>query len=116
MIVKNNIMSYIEEGPTEVRGDYGMEEVMEERAVMEERPIGSLLNELTPKKRNVIKQEVLREYEIKIRFLSVGCVVSVGCKEIPFRSVKEAMEKVNMYVNDPYEEGQKWRKIFETGE
>lgn len=103
-------MSYIEEGPTEDRGDYGMEEVMEER------PIGSLLNELTPKKRNVIKQEVLREYEIKIRFLSVGCVVSVGCKEIPFRSVKEAMEKVNMYVNDPYEEGQKWRKIFETGE
>ena len=105
-------MSYIEEGPTEVRGDYEMDE----RAVMEERPIGSLLNELTPKKRNVIKQEVLREYEIKIRFLSVGCVVSVGCKEIPFRSVKEAMEKVNMYVNDPYEEGQKWRKIFETGE
>lgn len=85
-----------------------------ESPVMEERPIGSLLNELTSKKYKPLKQEILREYELKIRFLSVGCVVSVGCKDIPFRSVKEAMEEVNNYVNNPYEEGQKWRKLFES--
>lgn len=60
------------------------------------------------------KQEILKEYEIRLRFLSVGCVVSVGCKEIPFRSVKEAMECVNDYVNNPYEESKKWLELFES--
>ena len=60
------------------------------------------------------KQEILREYEIRLRFLSVGCVVGVGCKEIPFRSVKEAMECVNDYVNNPYEESKKWLELFES--
>ena len=62
------------------------------------------------------KQEILREYELRIKFLSVGCVVSVGCKDIPFRSVKEAMECVNDYVNNPYEESKKWRELFESEE
>lgn len=60
------------------------------------------------------KQEILKEYEIRLRFLSVGCVVGVGCKEIPFRSVKEAMECVNDYVNNPYEESKKWLELFES--
>jgi hypothetical protein len=58
------------------------------------------------------KQELLKEYEIRLRFLSVGCVVGVGCKEIPFRSVKEAMDCVNEYVENPYEVGKKWNSIF----
>jgi hypothetical protein len=62
------------------------------------------------------KQEILRDYEIRLRFLSVGCVVGVGCKEIPFRSVKEAMEELNKYVENPYEEGKKWYSIFDGGE
>ena len=62
------------------------------------------------------KQELLREFEIRIKFLSVGCVVNVGCKEIPFRNIKEAMECINDYVNNPYEEGKKWGKIFEGEE
>ena len=62
------------------------------------------------------KQELLKEYEIRLRFLSVGCVVGVGCKEIPFRSVKEAMDCVNKYVENPYEEGKKWHSIFDGEE
>ena len=62
------------------------------------------------------KQELLKEYEIRLRFLSVGCVVGVGCKEIPFRSVKEAMDKINKYVENPYEEGKKWHSIFDGEE
>jgi len=62
------------------------------------------------------KQQILREYEINLRFLSVGCVVRVGCKEIPFTSVSEAMEELNKYVSNPYEEGKRWNKIFDSAE
>lgn len=62
------------------------------------------------------KQELLREYEIRLRFLSVGCVVGVGCKEIPFRNVTEAMEEINKYISDPYEQGKRWRAIFDSEE
>jgi hypothetical protein len=62
------------------------------------------------------KQQILREYGISIRFLSVGCVISVGCKEIPFTNVGEAMEELNKYVSNPYEEQKRWNKIFESAE
>jgi len=77
----------------------------------EERPMKLMAKEYKPQ-----KQEVLREYELKIRFLSVGCIVSVGCKDIPFRSVKEAMEEVNKYVENPYEESKRWRDLFDGEE
>ena len=62
------------------------------------------------------KQQILREYGISIRFLSVGCVISVGCKEIPFTNVGEAMEELTKYVSNPYEEQKRWNKIFESAE
>jgi hypothetical protein len=62
------------------------------------------------------KQEILRDYEINIRFLSVGCIISIGCKQIPFRSVKEAMDELNKYINNPYEEREKWFKIIDEVE
>jgi hypothetical protein len=57
--------------------------------------------------------EALREYEISIRFLSRGCIIRVGCKEIPFENVKEAMIAFNQYVESPYLKQQEWRKILE---
>ena len=57
--------------------------------------------------------EALREYEISIRFLSRGCVVNVGCKEIAFESVEKAMEEINNYVANPYDQQQRWRKILD---
>lgn len=57
--------------------------------------------------------EALREYEIGIRFLSGrGCVIRVGCKEIAFENNDAAMAALNAYVKSPYEEGKKWRQIF----
>lgn len=56
--------------------------------------------------------EVLRDHEIRIRFLNRGCVVSVGCKEIAFEDYTNAMGAINAYVANPYEEQQKWRKIL----
>lgn len=82
------------------------QEVMrDEPQVMEERP---RMKEYRPS-----RVEMLREYELRVRFLSVGCIVSVGCKEIAFGSIDEAMEKINEYVKSPYESSQKWREIFD---
>jgi hypothetical protein len=58
------------------------------------------------------RQDMLREYELKVRFLSVGCVVSVGCREIPFATVDEAIAEINSYVKTPYEAHKKWNEIF----
>jgi hypothetical protein len=57
-------------------------------------------------------QQVLREYEIKLRFLSRGMIISVGCKEIAFSDVKEGLEELNKYLANPYEEQKKWNKIL----
>ena len=60
------------------------------------------------------KQEALRDYEINIRFLSRGCVVRVGCKEIAFEDVSNAMAQLNEYVSgDTWEVQNKWRKLLE---
>ena len=85
--------------------------MVEER---DDRPTGNggeLTREYLPN-----KQQILRDYEVRIRFLSVGCIISVGCKEIPFTNVGEAMEELNKYVSNPYEEGKRWNKIFDSAE
>jgi hypothetical protein len=58
-------------------------------------------------------QEVLQEYELSIRFLSRGCVVRVGCKEIAFEDINKAMAEINEYVSgNTYEVQKKWRKLL----
>jgi hypothetical protein len=58
------------------------------------------------------RSEVLREYDVRIKFLDRGCIVSVGCKEIAFESVDFAMVEINKYVANPYEVQKKWREIL----
>jgi len=58
-------------------------------------------------------KDALREYELNIRFLNRGCIVRVGCKEIAFEDPIKAMEAVNTYVANPWEEQKKWRKILD---
>lgn len=57
-------------------------------------------------------QQALTEHRIEIKFLSRGCVVSVGCKEIAFETVDAAMTELNAYVAEPYEMQKKWREIL----
>ncbi len=57
--------------------------------------------------------QALQEYEIRIKFLSRGCIVSVGCKEIAFEKIADAMTAVNNYVTEPYDSQNHWRKILE---
>jgi hypothetical protein len=58
-------------------------------------------------------KEALREWEIRIKFLNRGCIVSVGCKDIAFENYIEAMAAINAYVANPWDEQQKWRKILD---
>ena len=58
------------------------------------------------------KMDYLREHEINIRFLSVGCIVRVGCKEIAFKSIQEAMQEVNEYVANPRMLTDKYNRLF----
>lgn len=58
-------------------------------------------------------KEVLREHEINIKFLSGrGCIISVGCKQIAFEDTQKAMDALNAYVSNPFEESKKWNQIF----
>ena len=60
--------------------------------------------------------ECLRDYSINLRFLSVGCIIEVGCKQIPFTTVKEGMQALNDYVANPWESRQVWEKVFSQEE
>jgi hypothetical protein len=72
------------------------------------------MSELLAKEYRPSKQEALREYEINIRFLSRGCIVKVGCKEIAFEDFSRAMAEINEYVaGDTYEIQKKWRKLLD---
>ena len=62
------------------------------------------------------RQECLREYEVRLRFLTLGCIIEVGCKAIPFTTIKEGMEALNEYVERPYETRQIWEKRFQEEE
>ena len=59
------------------------------------------------------RSEALRDYRIEIEFLSIGCIIRVGCKPIPFTSVDEAMKELNAYVKDPVTSQKVWNKRFE---
>ena len=65
-----------------------------------------------PKEWRPSNNEALREFEIRIKFLNRGCIVSVGCKDIAFEDPISAMAAVNAYVTNPWDEQQKWRKLL----
>ena len=58
------------------------------------------------------RNECLRDYQINIRFLSIGCVIEVGCKSVPFSTVDEGMKALNDYVANPYETRTVWQERF----
>ena len=58
------------------------------------------------------KEISLTDYEIRIRFLSYGCIVSIGCKEIAFSSFDDAMSEINFYIKNPVEAKKVWSEKF----
>jgi hypothetical protein len=59
------------------------------------------------------RQQQLKDYEVRIKFLSIGMVISIGCKEIPFTSVEEGMAALVAYTQNPHEEVNKWSVILD---
>jgi len=60
--------------------------------------------------------ECLRDYRVEIEFLSIGCVIRVGCKSIPFATIKDGMKALNDYVANPYEVTKIWEERFSKEE
>jgi hypothetical protein len=60
-------------------------------------------------------QQVLREYEIRIQFLDLGCIVHIGCKSIAFDDPYKAIEEVKAYILNPKQVAPKWRGYFNMG-
>lgn len=58
------------------------------------------------------RTECLREYRVEIEFLSIGCVIRVGCKSVPFSTIAEGMRALNEYVDNPYETRKVWEERF----
>ena len=73
-------------------------------------PISDMIGHEKEYKRPVT--EMLRENIIEIRFLSIGCVIRVGCKEIAFTDRDTAMVELMDYVRDPHTATKKWMKRF----
>ena len=62
------------------------------------------------------RMEALTYHTINIEFLSIGCIIRVGCKTIPFATVKEGMKALNDYVANPYEVTKIWNERFSKEE
>ena len=56
---------------------------------------------------------MLKDYDVRIQFMSRGCVVYVGCKSIPFESVDLAMTHLNRYIKDPYNTRKEWDSVLD---
>jgi len=59
-------------------------------------------------------QQLLQQHEIRIQFLSRGCIVYVGCKSIAFESAGEAMKQLNYYVTNTCESQKAWKIVFDN--
>jgi hypothetical protein len=73
-----------------------------------EQPVPTACEEYKPS-----NHQALQEYEIRLQFLSRGCLVNVGCKSIAFETVESAMKELNEYVNNTYETQKKWRILLD---
>lgn len=58
------------------------------------------------------KVEALRRYNISIKFLDRGVMVTVGCKEIAFESIDTFMKSFSYYMEQPYKAQTEWENIF----
>lgn len=80
-------------------------------------PVQSIMSEVdSAKEYRPSNKDILRDYPVQIEFLSIGCLIRVGCKSIPFSTVKEGMKALNDYVANPYETKKLWEERFSKDE
>jgi hypothetical protein len=89
----------------------------EETAKQPERAMMGGIDQIdSPKEYRPSNKDVLRDYSVQIEFLSIGCLIRVGCKSIPFSTITEGMRAVNDYVANPYETRKIWEERFAKDE
>lgn len=71
-----------------------------------------MINE-SPEEYKPTNQQLLQQHEIRIQFLSRGCIVHVGCKSIAFESVGEALKQLNYYITNTGESQKEWNIVFD---
>jgi hypothetical protein len=59
------------------------------------------------------KTQCLGCHDINIEFLSIGCVVKVGCMSFPFKYVNDAIDAIKAYTENPHGERKRWEKLVE---
>jgi hypothetical protein len=80
-------------------------------------PMSSIMSQVdSAKEYRPSNKDVLRDYPVQIEFLSIGCLIRVGCKSIPFSTITEGMKAVNDYVANPYETRKIWEERFAKDE
>jgi hypothetical protein len=90
---------------------------MEEEAVMPELGTGRRVQDDCVKSEyRPSRTELLRYHQINIEFLSIGCVIKVGCKSVPFATIKDGMKALNDYIANPYEVTKIWEERFSKEE
>ena len=52
--------------------------------------------------------DILKDYEVGIRFLDKGCLVNVGCKSLAFNTTEEMLEELKAYINSPSDTTKKY--------
>ena len=87
---------------------------MIEEEVMPQLATGIRVQEDCVKPYRPSRMECLRDYSINIEFLSMGCIIRVGCMSIPFQFVNDAVDAIKAYTENPYEERQRWEKLIES--
>lgn len=68
----------------------------------------------SPKGYEPTNQQLLQQHEIRIQFLSRGCIVYVGCKSIAFESIEAAMKELNYYITNTGESQKAWNIVFDN--
>lgn len=76
----------------------------------------SLISDGYTKEYKPSRLECLRDYHINIEFLSIGCIIRIGCKSVPFSTIDEGMKALNEYVGNPYEQRKIWEEKFKQEE
>lgn len=59
--------------------------------------------------------EFLRINPIQIEFKSIGCVMNVGKKSIAFSTIKECIDALNEYIEDPESSMELWENKSNLG-
>ena len=55
--------------------------------------------------------DILKKWDITIKVITIGCIISVGCKSFAFSTLEEGLKELQEYYKDPAKLVNKWERI-----